>query len=189
MIYRKFLCLFALFTVAPLVAAVANPQQFSIHLADANTNDQAKLLVADQTGNLFTISTAQTSVPNSPVIVNTTYDVRITKTDGSGNILATFAFGGSSQDTPYGAAIDPQGNVVIVGSTTSPIECCYRRYDRPPRILWSARTPGTGNVVALISMRPRSSRKLDRPARNWSGALTHLRMSWSVPWRSIRPAM
>ena len=110
----------AFLTIMPLTAAFPDPQQFSIHLADANQNDQAKLLVADQSGNLFTVSEAQTSIPNSLAYSeNPTYNIRITKTDASGNVLGTFAFGGSLQDTPYAAAIDPQGNIVIVGSTTS----------------------------------------------------------------------
>jgi uncharacterized protein (TIGR03437 family) len=111
---------FAFLTIVPLTASVPDPQQFSIHLADANPNDQPKLLAADQSGNLFTVSEAQTSSPNSPAYADSfTCDIRITKTDASGNILATFTFGGSMQDTPYAAAIDPQGNIVIVGSTTS----------------------------------------------------------------------
>lgn len=110
----------AFLTIVPLTAGVPDPQQFSIHLADANPNDQARFLVADRSGNLFTVSTTQTSVPNSPAYAdNFTYDIRITKTDASGSILATFVFGGSLQDTPYAAAVDPQGNVVVVGSTTS----------------------------------------------------------------------
>jgi uncharacterized protein (TIGR03437 family) len=44
----------------------------------------------------------------------------VIKTDSSGNVLATYDFGGSGIDTPNAAAVDPQGNLVIVGTTQSP---------------------------------------------------------------------
>lgn len=112
--------IFTILAILPIIAAGAQPQQFSIHLIDPNPNDQPKLLAADSSGNLFAVSTTQTSVPDSPAATgNPDYNIRIIKTDASGNILATFVFGGSLQDTPYAAAIDPQGNIVVVGSTTS----------------------------------------------------------------------
>lgn len=110
-------------TAAPLGATGVNAQQFSSHLVFANPTDFAARVVADQSGNLYTIGTTVTSVSNSPEYLfagNTpTWRIRVTKTDGEGNVLATFVFGGSSRDTPYGAAVDAAGNVVIVGSTSS----------------------------------------------------------------------
>jgi hypothetical protein len=45
--------------------------------------------------------------------------IHVTKTDGLGNVLASFEFGGSRIDTPKGAAVNGSGNLVIVGTTTS----------------------------------------------------------------------
>ena len=47
-------------------------------------------------------------------------NIHIVKTDGAGNPLAAMDFGGSAVDTPLAAATDPQGNLIVVGSTSSP---------------------------------------------------------------------
>ncbi len=111
--------LFVFLAIAPLAAASINPQQFSLHLADGNPGDRANVLAADPSGNLYVVSTTQISPPDATVIVSPTVNIRVTKTDSSGNVLASFTFFGSGQDTPYAAAIDPQGNLVIGGSTNS----------------------------------------------------------------------
>ena len=102
----------ACLTVAGAVAAIPNPQSFLAHLPDLNPQHTAKFLVADQSGHLFIIS----SIVKTSAITN----IQVIKTDGSGKVLATFAFGGSAIDTPNGAAIDAQGNLVIAGTTQSP---------------------------------------------------------------------
>lgn len=103
--------LLALFAAA-LAAAVPNPQQFTLRNLNAGTGqNQTGLLVADASGNLFAVSTA-TQATGASII-------RVTKADSSGNVLANFDFGGSGTDTPYAAAIDPQGNLLVGGGTTS----------------------------------------------------------------------
>jgi hypothetical protein len=110
---RQYLALFAAcLSVTAAVAATPNPRSFSAHLPDLNPKDTPKFLVAYQSGNFFIIS----STAKMPTISN----ILVIKTDGSGSVIGTFAFGGSGIDTPAAAACDPQGNLVIVGVTRSP---------------------------------------------------------------------
>jgi uncharacterized protein (TIGR03437 family) len=105
------LCLASL-TIASALAANPNPQSFLPRFPDLNSQDTAKLLVADPTGNLFIVSSAMKT--------STVTNIHVTKTDGSGNVLTSFDFGGSGMDTPNAAAVDSEGNLVIVGVTQSP---------------------------------------------------------------------
>jgi len=45
-------------------------------------------------------------------------NIHIVKTDAAGNPLSSLDFGGSATDTPFAAAMDPQGNLIIVGWTS-----------------------------------------------------------------------
>ena len=69
------------------------------------------VLAADASGNLFAVGLV--TEPSGR------QQIRVIKTDPSGNPLASFDFGGSAQDTVASAATDTQGNIVIVGSTPS----------------------------------------------------------------------
>jgi uncharacterized protein (TIGR03437 family) len=75
------------------------------------TSGSSAALAADVSGNLYIVSriVQPDSVPQ----------ILVTKTDPQGNILASFNFGGDSPTdylAPSAAAVDPQGNLVIVGS-------------------------------------------------------------------------
>jgi hypothetical protein len=70
--------------------------------------------VTDGSGNIFVVANV-TEVSGRP-------QIRAIKMDPLGNVLASYDFGGSSRsfaDAPSGAAVDPQGNLVIVGTTAS----------------------------------------------------------------------
>ncbi len=106
------LLLIGLFAV-PAAPAATTPLQLTY--LDIGSQSQAKLLAADGAGNLFVVSTV--------VLPSGRPQIGVIKTDPRGNALASFYFGGSSvtfPDTPSGAAVDPQGNIVIVGTTESP---------------------------------------------------------------------
>ncbi len=68
---------------------------------------QACCLVPGPQGHLYVIGAAHSNVS-------------ITKLDPSHRIVATFEFGGGGQDQPLAATLDPQGNLLIAGQTTSP---------------------------------------------------------------------
>lgn len=54
------------------------------------------------------------------VIGSADSNISITKLDANHRIVATFAFGGGGLDQPLAATLDPQGNLLIAGQTTSP---------------------------------------------------------------------
>ena len=81
----------------------ATTRQFSAYYLPSQTTQQ---LAADPAGNLFVVSTTEASI-------------RVTKMDASGKVLATFDFGGTGEDSPGAAAVDPNGNLVIGGATAS----------------------------------------------------------------------
>jgi len=95
------------------LSAVAG-DQFVARYLPIGTSGAAASLAEDSSGNLFVVSTVvePTGVPQ----------IRVTKTASQGNILASFDFGGAEvydSYTPSAAAIDPQGNLVIAGSTNA----------------------------------------------------------------------
>ena len=116
---------------ALLILAAQVPQHFSTRVPDLNPADTARLLAADPAGNLFVVS----SSPKTSAITN----IHVVKTDPTGNILASFDFGGTGIDSPAAAATDPQGNLIVAGRTYSP--------DFP--MIAPLRTTGEGFVTKL----------------------------------------
>ena len=96
--------------VAASVSAASN--QFVARYVAIGASGSADLLAVDASGNFFIIATVL-EPSGSP-------EIRAIKTDPQGNEIASFDFGSGSGDTPSGAAVDPQGNLVIVGTTYSP---------------------------------------------------------------------
>ena len=78
---------------------------------DIGPAGQSVTMAIDEAGDNFAVSTV-TEPSGRP-------QIRVTKTDPLGNVLAAFDFGGSGRDTPRGAATDPSGNVIVVGTTSS----------------------------------------------------------------------
>lgn len=72
--------------------------------------DQALLLASDSSGNLFAVATV-TEASGRP-------QIRVIKTDPQGNPLSSIDFGSSTADLPAAAAVDRQGNLWVVGSTS-----------------------------------------------------------------------
>jgi hypothetical protein len=102
-----------LILIAASVTAASN--QFVARYVPIGTSGSADLLAVDASGNFFIVANVQ-EFSGRP-------QIRAIKTDPQGNEIASFDFGGSSDtfpDAPSGAAVDPQGNLVIVGTTASP---------------------------------------------------------------------
>lgn len=101
-----------LFSAATLAAAVPTPHQFSQHFFNLGAAGQyGNVMAADQSGHLFLVTTT-TNAAGANVI-------RAVKTDTNGVVLAQFDFGGTGVDAPFAASVDPQGNLLIGGSTSS----------------------------------------------------------------------
>ena len=89
-------------------SASAAPNQFVARYLPIGTSGSASLLAADASGNLFIAATVQEPSGQQ--------QIRAIKTDAQGNKLAMLDFG-SGSDVTAGAAVDPEGNPVIVGTT------------------------------------------------------------------------
>ncbi len=101
--------LFFSFVASSLIAA---PTQFVARYVAIGASGSSDLLAVDASGNFFIVGTV-VEPSGSP-------QIRAIKTDPQGNLIASFDFGSGAGDTPSGAAVDPQGNLVIVGTTYSP---------------------------------------------------------------------
>ncbi len=91
--------------------ATASPQVLARYLnlpADA----QPQTIAADGSGSLFVVSNV--------IEPSGRPQIRVLKTDSQGATLASIDFGGSLPERIVGAAADPSGNLILVGSTTSP---------------------------------------------------------------------
>jgi uncharacterized protein (TIGR03437 family) len=126
------------------IGSLAWPQTYpgiSPHYVDIGSGGRSLALATDKNGEYYVISMI-TEPSGKP-------QIRATKTDAQGNTLATLDFGGSSPDTAAAAAVDAQGNLLIVGTALSS--------DFP---VTSAPAPAPGVPAAYVV-------KLD-------GALTHI---------------
>jgi uncharacterized protein (TIGR03437 family) len=92
-------------------SATAASNQFVARYVPIGPSGSADLLALDGSGNFFVVAAVQ-EPSGRP-------QIRAIKSDPQGNVLASFDFGGSNGDVPSGAAVDPQGNLVIVGTTYS----------------------------------------------------------------------
>lgn len=91
--------------------ATASPQVLARYL-NLPSNAQPQTITADGSGNLFVVSNVieRSGRPQ----------IRVLKTDSQGATLASIDFGGSVGDTIAGAVVDRSGNLIVVGTTTSP---------------------------------------------------------------------
>jgi uncharacterized protein (TIGR03437 family) len=104
----------AVLLLALTAILAAGSDQFVTRYVPVGTSGSAKLLAVDSSGNFFIVAVVE-EPSGRP-------QIRAIKTDPQGNVLASFDFGGSLQsypDSPSGVAIDPQGDLVIVGTTDS----------------------------------------------------------------------
>jgi hypothetical protein len=97
-----------IFFILTAAAASAAPGQFVARYLPIGSFGSAISVAADASGNLFVVATVQEPSGQQ--------QIRAIKTDPQGNEVASFDFG-SGSDLPAGAAVDAQGNLVIVGTT------------------------------------------------------------------------
>jgi hypothetical protein len=105
-------------------------------------DDYSSGVAADGNGNLYAATqTASTDFPASGSLNG--YDATLTKIapDGKTRLYSTY-YGGSDTDTPYGIAVDGQGNAFVAGGTVSS--------DLPGRSTGQQATPagGTDGFIA-----------------------------------------
>ncbi len=97
-------------TAAP---AVLPHLDYSVFLGSSGTPTLASgSMAVDASGNVYLASTVAASA-SSPV------HVQVQKLDANGNVLFTVNVGGSGNDTVQSLQLDPSGNIVIAGFTSS----------------------------------------------------------------------
>ena len=95
-----------------LLAAPSAGQQVLVRYLDLPAGAQPQTISAGASGGLFVVSNI--------IEPSGRPQIRVLKIDSNGPTLASLDFGGSSHDTIAGAAVDAAGNLVLVGSTSSP---------------------------------------------------------------------
>jgi uncharacterized protein (TIGR03437 family) len=105
--------------IALLACAVAaRAASYTTYIGDTNQY-QVSAIAADAGGNTYiTGSRAIVSATDSPGGAAVT-DVFVSKLDPSGNLSPIGTFSGKGTDQANGIAVDPSGNIYIVGNTTS----------------------------------------------------------------------
>ncbi len=101
----------ALLLTLALCALAATSEQTSVRYLDLPSGAQPRFLATDVSGNLFIVSNILEPSGRA--------QIRVLKTDSQGNTLANLDFGSSGADTIAGAAVDPNGNLIVAGSTSS----------------------------------------------------------------------
>jgi hypothetical protein len=90
-------------------------------------------IAPDGQGSNFVVSGGPTKVGSSPSTIS------VAKIDPSGNVVSQFTFQCGPDTTPSAAAVDPQGNLWIVGRTLSTFAVSY-----PPIVGLIAELDSTG---------------------------------------------
>ncbi len=93
-------------------------ETFSTHIGGSRDLQPARVAV-DAAGNTYSTGTDFRPRRPNPNGVGLTSDVFLTKLDPFGQEVFTLYFGGDGSDRANGLALDPAGNVYIVGSTNS----------------------------------------------------------------------
>jgi len=95
-----------------LLAAPSLGQQALVRYLDLPAGAQPQIIAAGASGSLFVVSNV--------VELSGRPQIRVLKIDSNGDTLASLDFGGGSvHDAVVGAAVYPDANPVIVGSTSS----------------------------------------------------------------------
>jgi hypothetical protein len=132
----------------------ANPTPaVSVNAAPTTGTTTAQSTVVDGQGNVYVLGSATGDFGNQ--INQGTQDAYLTKYDSAGNVLWTRMLGSSGSATGNGLALDPQGGVVITGTTTGDLspgavadgnnDSFVSRYDANGNQLWTTQLQTLNN--------------------------------------------
>ncbi|MDE3165934.1 MAG: SBBP repeat-containing protein [Acidobacteriota bacterium] len=94
-----------------LLALVPCGAAVNLTYVELGAGGSACCIVPDGAGNTYVVGSAASA---------TGTNVSVTKLDSANRVAGSFTFGGGASDRPQAAALDPQGNLVIAGQTSSP---------------------------------------------------------------------
>jgi hypothetical protein len=101
--------------------AAGNSLVYSTYLGGSGNNDIAWAIGTDAAGNAYVTGAA--SAASFPTTIGPAYggvgDAFVAKLSGTGALVYSTFIGGSNEETAYGIAVDPAGNAVTVGETSS----------------------------------------------------------------------
>ncbi len=100
-----------------LILVSASAQEFTTYIGDGSPYRTAAM-TTDAAGNTYLAGARYLNVPG--LAGDPLPDVFVAKVDRTGKLIFDVTFGGKGADTPTAIALDPQGNVYVAGSTTSP---------------------------------------------------------------------
>jgi hypothetical protein len=110
----------AVLTVSAFSAAAADSPAvlagYTNYIGDSNEY-QTTALATDANGNTFVTGSRTILLPGTGASLT---DIFVAKVDYSGNPTVLATLSGKGGDQANGIALDPAGNIYIVGSTTSP---------------------------------------------------------------------
>jgi hypothetical protein len=100
------------------VSDLSNPQStFSATAQPTTGNTTAQDTVVDGSGNVYVLGNATGNIGQQ--INQGTQDAYLTKYDSAGNVLWSKLVGSAGSASGYSLALDPDGGVVVAGSTTA----------------------------------------------------------------------
>lgn len=125
-----------LFLFLALLLAVNSPaKDYTTYIGDAFPY-RSSAIAADAAGNAY--------VTGTRLITASLSDIFVTKLDSTGNLLYTRTFSGKGSDQANAIALDSAGNILVVGSTSSP--------DFPLREPSLQANPGVGTTGFLLKL-------------------------------------
>jgi hypothetical protein len=125
----------------------------SVNAAPTSGTTTAQSTVVDSSGNVYVLGSATGDFGNQ--VNQGTQDAYLTKYDSAGNVLWTRMLGSDGSATGTGLALDPQGGVVITGTTTGDLsttsvadgnnDSFVARYDANGNQLWTTQLQTLNN--------------------------------------------
>jgi WD40 repeat protein len=125
-------------------------------------SDNAAGVSVDPDGNVLVAGTTRGALPGQSSAGE--FDAFVRKYDTAGNELWTRQFGGSGSDSATGVSVDPDGNVLVAGSTRGALpgqssageaDAFVRKYDSAGNELWTRQFGSIGSDEAIgVSVDP-----------------------------------
>jgi hypothetical protein len=131
----------------------------------------ASSVTTDENGNIFVVGSFASSTINidSFALINAgsgEYDIFMVKYDNTGSVIWAYSSGGTNSDDATSVTSDGSGNIIMVGSFTSPFitfgsdtltnaggsDMFIVKFDSSSNVIWTYRAGGTTNIDEASSV-------------------------------------